>query len=132
MNLEQQIEQLKANPNVGGVEWEITRYSYPQFKRYEYCTKFGGYKLEVFLNENNVFYISSEFVHIYDYQKLKSTTLNEALLEALHIVKAKVKELAKVLGYVCYSQSEVDYINLCLNERQQYITEQGHGTESKS
>ena len=26
MNLTEQIEQLKANPNVGGVKWEVTEY----------------------------------------------------------------------------------------------------------
>lgn len=133
MNLQQQIEQLKANPNVGGVVWEIVK----------------GYS-NTFTTSNEHIRIDVEFLKNkatacvwYDKGKdswrlytLKSTTLNEALIEALGIVKNKVKELAKELGLVCLDKEEAKIITTMYGytsgnysalktKIQQYLMEQG-------
>lgn len=79
-------------------------------------------------NEDTSMYISlcQTLVELYMYQReigtsyslefcnnpyhLASTTLEEALCEALDIVKAKVQELAKELGFVCFTVDEFDIL----------------------
>jgi hypothetical protein len=141
--LQQQIEQLQANPIVGGVKWE-----------YDYIgttSKFlhnnNNFKIEVqHWRLSYVCYITlgDKLLQSNYYYKLQSTTLQEALLEALCIVKAKVMELAKELGYVCFDKEQMTSLrhifNNAINHRelqyyeltkeykqlQQYLTEQGN------
>ena len=103
MNLQQQIEQLKTNPIVGGVQWRPTQYD----NNFE-CT-IAGITFDITYSEGDG--KTSEFA-IYNSKDLyvTSTTLNEALLEALAIVKAKVMELAKELGFVCLDKEQMSLI----------------------
>lgn len=100
MNLTEQIEQLKANPNVGGVEWEIEQTDIDLFA----TSHFTDFKIIVDFAQREVM-VQIDGNHTTEF-KLASTTLNEALIEALDIVKAKVKELANELGLVCLTESE--------------------------
>lgn len=157
MNLQQQIDELKANPNVGGVKWEI-KSKHLEGKLCVTC-KYSISNADYEYGSLNVFSaINKDFVAEIYYGDdaiqldLKSTTLQEALLEALAIVKAKVMELAKELGFVCLDKEQVKTLNKLLNytevitahtqrikelpeptgiyemieQLQQYLTEQGN------
>lgn len=103
VSIQEQIEELKANPIVGGLEWEIAFGS---------CTiKCNSINSEIdvtFYEEEGFCLNFANCNEIF----LTSTTLKEALLEAIEIVKAKVSELAKELGLDKYRLLDEEHKHL--------------------
>lgn len=134
MNLQEQIAEFEAKGCVvGDRKWEESDI----YDDTMFTTLWGKHKIEVMFCKHTytMFCLDNDY-------KLTSTTLEEALCEALDIVKAKVMELAKELGFVVFDKEQMWFINDLvlhtninyanrgqqrkLNQLQQYIEEQGN------
>lgn len=99
--LQEQITEFEAKGCIaGGRKWEVNYYIYPTKPNYD------GYQIDLksdswiitVLKKPNERYELATIIKTERNIKLKSTTLESALCEALDIVKAKVMDLAKELG----------------------------------
>lgn len=111
MRIEKQIKELEKSSLVGGLDWEVV---YPTD-----CEK-DGYiwfwsEIEVFCDMRiYVAYFTNEKTFQFGLepaggpdgwifsQDLKSTTLNEALLETVDIIKTKLIESVNSMGLLCF------------------------------
>lgn len=118
MNLQEQIAEFEAKGCVaGGRKWCPPYYMKPNKHTSILYIDYQNSSMQltvVYCDE----LFSGRFSN-YNFD-LKSTTLEEALIEALEIVKAKVADLAKELGFVVFDEKDLN------QQLQQYIEEQGN------
>lgn len=125
MNLQEQIAEFKAKGCMaGGRKWMFyDRMKNPMYSAFTFVCNIDYYHIEITVHSqlerpNNAvrytFYCPL-FGMYAENENLESTTLESALCEALDIVKAKVMDLAKELGYVCFSPKEMDAIKAVFN-----------------
>lgn len=112
MNLQEQIAEFKAKGCVaGGRKWEVFYTDTYLGTVLQFKTTINDFHIEVgSINCGMpVLYITQGNRNEYFYKKvLTSEKPESALIEALEIVKAKVIELAKELGFVCFDKEQVE------------------------
>ncbi len=123
MNIQQQIADFEAKGCVaGGFEWIIQdnwdRNLAIQNGSIFFETVFLDNTVKLETRKINVQYSKNKdcfVMYSMCSQDLTSTTLEEALIEALEIVKAKVIDLAKELGFVCIDKEQLEMLMKLLN-----------------
>jgi len=128
MNLQEQIAEFEANGCIaGGRKWER---SYDDTIYREYETTLANFLVVVAHYSTGKYELQVANCE----QDLTSTTLESALCEALDIVKAKVMDLVKELGFVCFNKAQMSLIHSLLTKERHNFTnrkESGLATDSE-
>ena len=103
--LQEEVAELNTNPNVGGVEWKVVTDGDEIICTAVINSKANGIKVRRAWIVSSQIGVPSRYRFIlefnkYMYHEIQSTTMTEALLKAMEVVKELTKEFSKELGLV--------------------------------